>query len=513
MGGLIVLSVLIVDDETSTRALLTEFIPWEKYGFDKVYTAENGVVAAKMVSEIHPDLMISDIVMPKMNGFELLSIVKEIAPSCMTILLSGYSGKENLIKAIRLNVVDFLEKPIDIESTCKLIESVSKKIKLEKEKLSTSYKQELLINQLCSESSSENQVPFELIDEYKLSHYKYHNVILVENLAEQHYNDSISLYKTLYESADISILISEWSDKKSFFTVIISSNYPAETVEDNLKAFIKECSLKKIPFICALGSTVTSVAEIYQSFQYSEILIKYSFYCTDRCTLLKYSHHNDDYKFDEKIICQLKKSLFKKDFFESKNILQKYFKEVYENTPSNHDYIRNTMYLILCTFDSYIADKSLFSLDKNEREICSSYIWKLVASFHKFTEFQRYIMDLTSWVCDFSCGNIKETTIKKLIKYIEDNISDYNLGVESVAEYMHLTSSYTCQIFKKSTGTTINHFITDTRIKKAKYYLVHTSMPISDITEKVGYSDSKYFSKIFKQKEGLTPSEYRRNNV
>ena len=108
-------SVLIVDDEKMPRESLHHYIPWEEYGVRSIYEAQDGESALELASEKKPDIIISDIKMPRRNGLSLAEEVRRILPDCQFIFLSGYSDKEYLKGAIRLKAASYVEKPIDLD--------------------------------------------------------------------------------------------------------------------------------------------------------------------------------------------------------------------------------------------------------------------------------------------------------------------------------------------------------------------------------------------------------------
>ncbi|CAM3570208.1 response regulator [Erysipelothrix urinaevulpis] len=118
------LKVIVIDDESITREGLVNFVDWEKYGFRVFGEANDGLQGLELAERIQPDLAICDIKMPHMNGIEMASKMKEIAPNCKLVFLSGYSDKEYLKSAIKLNVVDYLEKPINMKEMEDLLRRV-----------------------------------------------------------------------------------------------------------------------------------------------------------------------------------------------------------------------------------------------------------------------------------------------------------------------------------------------------------------------------------------------------
>ena len=130
------LNILIVDDEKKTRDGLIKHIPWTKLGNFTLYEAENGLQAIEKAKETHPDIVISDIRMPKMDGIEFAKQLRELYPQCKIIFFSGYSDKEYLKSAISLKAISYIEKPMDIDEISAVIKETVNQCILEKEKAS-----------------------------------------------------------------------------------------------------------------------------------------------------------------------------------------------------------------------------------------------------------------------------------------------------------------------------------------------------------------------------------------
>lgn len=109
------IKALIVDDEKNTRDSLREYVSWSAMGVDSVETAKNGLAALELAERNMPDLLLTDIRMPKMNGIELATKVRALSPECRIIFLSGYADKEYLKEAIHLKAVSYIEKPLDVK--------------------------------------------------------------------------------------------------------------------------------------------------------------------------------------------------------------------------------------------------------------------------------------------------------------------------------------------------------------------------------------------------------------
>ena len=121
-------TVLIVDDESMPRKVLCDHLPWDELGITRVLQASDGVEAIDTARRSHPDIVISDIKMPRMYGLPMAAAIREFHPGCQFIFLSGYSDKEYLKGAIKLKAASYVEKPIDLEEVEQALRDVIRDI-------------------------------------------------------------------------------------------------------------------------------------------------------------------------------------------------------------------------------------------------------------------------------------------------------------------------------------------------------------------------------------------------
>ena len=107
------MKILIVDDEELTRTGLIATVDWKKLGIDEIYQADDGINGLKLASEVTPDIILSDVRMPRMDGITMLEKIEKKSPSTVVVFMSGYSDKEYLKAAIQLKAIDYIEKPIE----------------------------------------------------------------------------------------------------------------------------------------------------------------------------------------------------------------------------------------------------------------------------------------------------------------------------------------------------------------------------------------------------------------
>lgn len=118
-------TVLIVDDEAMPRKVLKEHLPWEELKVTRIFQASDGAEAIEQARQCQPDIIISDIKMPRMNGIQMAAAIREFCPHCQFIFLSGYSDKEYLKGAIKLRAASYVEKPIDLDEISQALADVT----------------------------------------------------------------------------------------------------------------------------------------------------------------------------------------------------------------------------------------------------------------------------------------------------------------------------------------------------------------------------------------------------
>jgi len=134
--------------------------------------------------------------------------------------------------------------------------------------------------------------------------------------------------------------------------------------------------------------------------------------------------------------------------------------------------------------------------------------------FHTLDEIEAYSLEKTqAFFLESTVINIHNKNVADIIRFIHKNLSDINLSLQSISDFSLLAPTYICSIFKAETQKTINQYITDARMEKAKELLPDKRLRIHTIAKMAGYNDPKYFAKLFSKNTGITPSEFRKGSV
>lgn len=511
--------ILIADDEELTRKGIISSVDWEPLGITKIDSADDGINALECARKSMPDILLTDVRMPRMDGIELSKKLREINPDCAIIFMSGYSDKEYLKAAINLKAVSYVEKPfVTAEITEALAESVAL---VQKQRLQTESNQFFL-----QEASS--KLALSLTQPGAYAHLDTAARKLLDSLEPNQY------FSTMIIRTDQILIHMSDETRSTLFSRIrqcLRSYHMDELHTMKHAAYVilhlysrRKPESKTLLYICrqihsillsygtnrfhiTLGDTVKGYEHAYESYNNAVFLLQSSFFAPYGSILTPYEEgeavspaylHQFPERFDQMLteknqtgtlaICgELSEALCG-----NRNLLPNQARDLYYK-----------LFMILSNlqYESKIstpADAPAHStLDQ-------------INSCETYEELNALLCDAVNHYFELMDTAASESSTLFLIKdYINSNYSDGSLSIKDISEHVHLSSSYLCTVFKTETGQTLNQYLTNFRIEKAKQMLSDPRNKINEIAAQVGYSDCNYFGKTFKKVVGLSPSEYR----
>lgn len=527
MAGEIMINLLVVDDESYTKEGILEDYPWNELGINEVRGADDGVEALEIASSLNPDIIITDVRMPRMDGITLAYKLREQNPNCRIIFLSGYSDKEYLKSAIYLNAVNYVEKPIIYDELLSSIKKAVKQIREEEEKNRYS---------INIKKKYENSIPF-----------------IKNELALQLTRPNLNT-ETIKENIDL--LQIGFSDKTHFLTVLIEFSYQSDKHHDQsfvhasavsiinnvlklngAQAIIgtkdsghilfhlyssEEISCSKLRNIVkclsehletnisyaraniSVGAPVIGYKNVFKSYNMSVLALQKFFFHDE----LKFSFYTDndslEYTLDEALVNQFQLFLSQRDRNSTVKIIKKLTSEIRLNDHTLIINVKNIYHRFLTILETFSL-KEQIGLENNP-----DFYWYMISNIKTLTELENFLIDKVNLY--FQCIVEKmqsQDALSKIKKYIHLNYANSHLSLVQISEANFMSVGYLCAFFKEKTGKTINQYITKIRMEKAKELLLDPNFKIDCIAKTVGYSDGNYFAKIFKKHTGLNPSEFR----
>lgn len=529
--------LLIVDDEKATRDTLQAKIDWHDMGITQIKTAKNGVDALSVCEHFSPDIMLCDVKMPKMNGIQLGFCIRDRFPHCKIIYLSGYCDKEYLKSAIELQVVSYIEKPLSLDEIKEVVNRTIASIYLEQSLLEqqSSMKEQLrknqttirqtqtreLLSRLPSHQTEDNLCRLFLLEASELHHYHFYVLTLylvypplTPLKKKREYTANLASFLTENASAftdtiAVSAQLAAYRESSSQITILccFAKGFRVGARDFALVFHSFCCSILKEDvrsYLCIGPAADSSSESLLASYRISTELVQEIFY------------HREGYIFEKE---HLQASRFYEPAQDKMEELEHTLRrspvsaiplllEMTADIRHHHDmripYIRSLYNRLLGTLLDFIKDYDTLSYLNEDKE---NALWTQMHELPTLHELESFIIHQIEQVTENLCF-VKDKKINDIIHYIYNNYTNPQLSVSSIAQDMFLSKTYLCAIFKKETDKTVNEYLTEVRMEKAKQ-LLKQDYKLYEIAAAVGISDPNYFSSLFKKYAACTPSEYR----
>ncbi len=504
--------VLLVDDEYMTRRVLKNKIDW--HSFDAVVSgeAEDGEEALKMALEIQPDIIISDIRMPRMNGIELVQNLKEQLPLCKFILLTGYSDKEYLKSAIRLKIVSYVEKPINIKEITSVLYKAIEENEYEKKTLKKLRDRD--INDICYKLTLPGRLSQDLFDmlnslEMSLNKARFFCSCILSisdsnKLKKEVTNTLAKDINTLLSKLSIRAICSPRNDETIIIHLFLEHASLLEKFADelNMVFFDTKKANGNINFIHAgIGTTVDSLGHMYRSYNTAVTALQKVFYEENQTIIFYENDTTKPYEMDESIFIKLTEALKTVDRICAEIIIKGLTNNIRKHKNTHIGSVKDMFYRIILSINE-VANTLNINLLKPD----NNFSWNSISQASKLSELQAVVLSfLDNMFNELEKLYSKDTLSTKTIHYIKKNISDADLSINKISENLFITPTYLCAVFKKETKTTINQFIKDCRMKKAHEIISKKYIKNTELAFMVGYKDARYFSKTFEDYFGFKP--------
>jgi len=523
--------IMIVDDEEEIRLGVIKKINWEDHGFVVVGDAENGQEALELAEKIHPDVLMTDIKMPFMDGLELGKRVVDIMPSTKIIIFSGSDDLEYAHQAIKINVVEYVLKPINslelIDVLKRLKEKLDKEYNdkrnmkvLEKHYLESIpvIREQLLVGALegriTKEQWKENEKKLGLdfinkflsvalinIDDLNKNEDNRLALISLKNIVDETIADYCDFISFPY--LDKIVLLLALNEKDNIFNVIKGLNEVCK---------IFECVFGRNISI-GIGRIYEDINEIRFSYRTAQSALAYrpilgngkSIYIDDVEPDNSIQLQFEDQE-EVKFLNSIKLSSEEDIRIEVDNI----FKKI-EESPVALDKYRIYLMEVLTSMVKLIQSHNI-EVNKVFGDEFNFYSY--LDEFNSIREIKTWFVAkaiILNKIIKKERVNSSKILVEKAKEYIKNNYYDEELSVEKLCLNLHVSSTYFSTIFKKETDMSFVSYLTDIRLEEAVKLLNTTDDKTYIIATKVGYQEANYFSYVFKKKFGISPSRYRKN--
>lgn len=535
------IKVFLVEDEMVIRRGIKNSIDWEKEGYIFCGEASDGELAYPMIIKEKPDILITDIRMPFMDGLELCKLVKKELPNIKILILSGYDEFDYAKEAIRLGVTEYLLKPISSGKLLEALNGVSESIRREKEDkdLVRKYMEEMREN-----TEHEKQKFFEqmiagnlsMADaletgkkyEMNLSAGMYNLLLFRFTLGEENRKSGELLGEAEYaiekltERLEYVFEFQRGVEGWAFLLMADNEEQMSERVKElskDLEEIMKNYST--IAYFGGIGQPVARLRELEESFREAERALAARFtmelnriISVEDIRMAQNVDTLDDIEITsfgeiEKTRTMLEKFLNNGAEDEIDEFVDVYINELPEENLKSvlmRQYIIMDAYIVMMSFCEKIEGIE-GEMQAQSEELKNS--MKTIQTLEEIKNYIRMLLKKIIGVRDTISGRRYSDIIEIAKDQIRKTYMSDEISLNTIAAEVGMSPSYFSSIFSKEMGKTFVEYLTEIRMDRAKELLMCSSMKTSEIGYEVGYKDQHYFSYIFKKTQNCTPKEFR----
>ncbi|MCR4690863.1 MAG: response regulator transcription factor [Lachnospiraceae bacterium] len=533
------LKIFLAEDEFVVREGIKNNIDWSAHGYEFVGEASDGELALPMIRKQKPDIVITDIKMPFMDGLELSRLIKKEFPWMEIVILSGYAEFDYAREAIHIGVAHYLSKPISGDALVAEIDKIAEKVEQSKQErqLREKYAKEMSENvlrektELFTKIVEGNLSAGEILEQAdKLSmdvSATAYNIFLFKAVSTHHEEDEYSgsvvqIYKKLqeiFEEAGALVFDHTIEGKAILFKADSPENLEGiiKNSIDKLLSVMKEYDY--VNYYGGIGVCVSRLTQVHEAYERASHAYAHR-YMTDESRIYEYaeiadmtaSFPQEDFNLSSVNPSYLDRNriqefLRKGSEQEAVYFVDEFFARLGENAMHStmfRQYIATDVYFAVAAFleehgleRDVIRPFDLASGEVSDPDKTRSYILELIKSGVKTRDHQ--------------ASNRYADMIGEVRSYIEEHYADEDISLNTLASRVNFSPNHLSMIFSAQTGETFIKYLTDYRMEKAKELLRCTSKRSVDISVEVGYKDPHYFSYLFKKTQGMTPTQYRNN--
>ena len=540
------LKIFLAEDEVIVRETIKRMIPGENLGFELVGEAADGEMALPLLIRQQPDLLITDIKMPFMDGLTLARLAKKEVPGLKVVILSGYDDFNYAKQAINIGVEDYLLKPITKNA---LIERLTEiRSRYEDEKTQREYYEKFHREMQAYEKNSSRDFfealvsgSLDMMEVYKRAEKlgldivaESYNVLIFTMNCNEDFSGQREGYSS-WEAESLEMLEKFFTGHP--FAMLFRSNVfsygvlikgEKNSIRENTRICVEE--IRKIfdrkednkEWFVAVGESVERLSQIQKSYHSASRAFSQRYlydgkvlYYDEMLAMEKKDVTNDDSEYLQKVDVNalnptiLQKFLSNGLLEETENFVQDYFyaigQEPMESVVFRSYVILNVRFSVLSFLKELGCDTKTLEPEDTEKILAES-----GRNMESTIAYAEKLVSQAIQLRDRNSGNKNRSILKTAVDFIDQHYMEEDMSLNKAANAANVSANHFSALFSQNMGQTFIEYLTSLRMDKAKEYLRCTGMRSSEIAGEVGYKDAHYFSYLFKKTQGMTPSDYRK---
>ncbi|MFD0715847.1 response regulator [Paenibacillus sp. GCM10027626] len=501
-------SVMLVDDEAVLRNGMRNFIPWQELGFQVVAEAENGIKALERLSQGDIDVVFVDIKMPRMSGIDLLGELVKGEIGVIPIVLSGYENFEYARAAVKFNAAEYLLKPIDMDEVIALLRTIYDRLeqRTRQAEMQGTVRRQILeamllkmAGGLAIASQDEEQDGF-------VRHFAGCRLRIAAAATEPGSGQRVEKWLTTALGAEMTVSVEKRGLGLLLASVFTDHTHQAEIAGDELDPAVEAIVIG--PRVSAAEWVKYANAAIHSGY-----LGRKLFYAAGKVSLLSASLPNEQpvqLEPDMSLWAEIKDGIRRHDPQRIRQPLSDLYFHLQASAAYDPDSIRRVYGgLAKSAADELAASAGRLMIQQhtgsveltgeNERKQLT------LIMLHRHTV--KYLEDIAEQYA--AASKVKTRRIvMEIQQYVNGHLAE-PLMLADFADKYAMTQEYLSVLFKKEAGINFFAYLRDARMKRAMEIMkADCTIKVYELAQQVGYTDSRHFSKVFKEATGMTPKQY-----
>lgn len=522
--------LLLLDDEEIVLNGIQKVYDLQKYGFNVVGAFSNPLKALEQLENLKPDLIITDVRMPQMDGLEFASLVKKWNPETEVVILSGYDDFSYAQAAVKIGISDYLLKPIKKNDFVAMLSRMVQKIREKQSREDQQqHLQELLQNSYAelknryflalTEENKRDEGLWEALKKHGRNEFEDEMFVMVKIDTDQispelDYMSEIGKLNQEMERllSDYGKVLDFLSDESMFFVLYNLCSEQCQAVKDAVDALLAKKQEEGLELAAGISDIHRGQEEMFQA---RNDCVRQIFMA--EANIADTSGANPVHKKEMNLTIPYTEieDLFHAISANDREGISRTLDRIYVEPGNNvhvlyRDYVSSITFLILLR--TWQIQNKYNAQDPIARQelLDLKYLRREYPGMEEQKELIREIcMEIAELIARQKVA-APSKTVQAALEYIDGHFGE-NISLQDVADNINISKNYLCDIFKKEIGVTFINYVTNLRIEKAKKYLADTDMKMYEVSSAVGYNDYAYFSQIFKKHTGTTLSAYRKN--
>ena len=529
-------SVLLVDDEEDVIRIIMKKLDWESMGLVIIGHAANGVEALEMAEELSPDIVMTDIKMPYMDGLTLCKKLKELSRTIRVIIFSGFDEFEYAKEAIKMEAAEYLLKPVNAVELKEVFERVKNDLdreldeKRNTDKLRAYYMESLpVLQESFYMALLEGRIAPEQIgrymDSYQVQLQGPYYVVAVLHISQQSLEEesrmdpflqAVSVRKFAEEQVE-----DRWRSRVVIYLgdiIMISQMHSREEMLEYTNEMDRLCRMAKkvcnARITAGIGYLCDNLEQLPLSYQGAKQAVSYRvLYGNTRAISISEVEPAEHVELNwEDVYSTYIQQIMKKVRVGEQDGLEKaisQFTEWLSGEQISMQKYRIVMMELVAELFRFTASHNL-----NPENVFggNGEVYSQVLQMESAEVLDRWLRRVCTNLQNAVMNERQDSTkffVKNAEEYVKEHFADQDLGVDEVCRKLNVSAAYFSTIFKKETGKTFVRYLTDYRMEKAVNMLMTGNEKTYVIAEKVGYAEPNYFSYVFKKQFGMSPSKYK----